>query len=66
MIAGYQCENCRDFSTLRSWFFICVWCEKEICGNCVSRDSACKECAAKHSQEELRKKYREYYDITED
>lgn len=59
MKRAFICENCNGVTTLKTWIFRCVWCDKEICDTCMHGNGACKECAVGKMKEELEAKFEE-------
>lgn len=61
MTLGYICDNCKRTQTRRSLIFNCIFCDKEICEDCMFGLATCKTCAASKKESELQAKFDEIY-----
>lgn len=59
MRIAYVCDSCDKVQILRRWIFTCLYCEKEICEDCMHGYATCKECAKGKTEQELSAKFNE-------
>lgn len=55
----YQCDNCKETYSSKTWIFCCSWCGKEICDCCMYGWATCKECASSRTDIKLKEKFEE-------
>lgn len=58
----YMCDSCFRSHELKSFIFSCIFCDNEICDECMWGFATCKNCKVSKTPKELEDKYREIYE----
>lgn len=61
MRIGYICDYCNITQTIKWFIFKCLYCDREICEDCMYGYATCKQCAAGKSDAVLKLKFDECF-----